>query len=194
MVWDCLIVGLLWLHHIRSLADVTMATIAIGKVGKLIFPRTSCYTRRRENLKPCPLNLTLTYISDSRVLTFSSPWAWCPINLVRSLPNHMHATAFHPHDPNIEQKSIDGSIHFSYCDNAHKATNKALLETNSARKTYRATFRLNAFPCLKRCGSQKNNRWLLDGVKPEDSSHFPVGTGSAHSNIGNFLLLGCDAV
>jgi hypothetical protein len=26
-----LIVGLLWLHHIQSLANVTMATIAIGK-------------------------------------------------------------------------------------------------------------------------------------------------------------------
>jgi hypothetical protein len=26
MVWDCLIVGLLWLHHIQSLANVTMAT------------------------------------------------------------------------------------------------------------------------------------------------------------------------
>jgi len=41
MVWDCLIVGLLWLHHIQSLANVTMATIAIGKVGKLVLPRTS---------------------------------------------------------------------------------------------------------------------------------------------------------
>jgi hypothetical protein len=27
MVWDCLIVGLFWLHHIQSLADVTMAII-----------------------------------------------------------------------------------------------------------------------------------------------------------------------
>jgi hypothetical protein len=26
MIWDCLIVGLLWFHHIQSLADVTMAT------------------------------------------------------------------------------------------------------------------------------------------------------------------------
>jgi hypothetical protein len=26
--WDCLIVGLLWLPHIQSLANVTMATIA----------------------------------------------------------------------------------------------------------------------------------------------------------------------
>jgi hypothetical protein len=42
MVWDCLIVGLLWLHRIQSLANVTLATIAIGKVGKLILPRTSC--------------------------------------------------------------------------------------------------------------------------------------------------------
>jgi hypothetical protein len=42
MVWDCLIVGLLCLHHIQSLADVIMATIAIGKVGKLVLPRTSC--------------------------------------------------------------------------------------------------------------------------------------------------------
>jgi hypothetical protein len=43
MVWDCLTVGLLWLHHIQSLANVTMATIAAGKVGKLVLPRTSCY-------------------------------------------------------------------------------------------------------------------------------------------------------
>jgi hypothetical protein len=28
MVWDCLIVGLLWLHHIQYLPNVTMATIA----------------------------------------------------------------------------------------------------------------------------------------------------------------------
>jgi hypothetical protein len=37
MVWNCLIVRLLWLHHMHSLANVTMATIAIGKVGKF-FP------------------------------------------------------------------------------------------------------------------------------------------------------------
>jgi F0F1-type ATP synthase assembly protein I len=43
MVWDCLIVGLLWLHHIQSLANVTMATAAIGEVGKLVLPRTSCF-------------------------------------------------------------------------------------------------------------------------------------------------------
>jgi hypothetical protein len=42
MVWDCLIVGLLWLHHIQSLAIVTVTTIAIGKVGKLVLLRTSC--------------------------------------------------------------------------------------------------------------------------------------------------------
>jgi hypothetical protein len=61
MVWDCLIVGLLWLHHIQSLANITMATIArnllwgkndiklyyfkqmsyVGKVGELVLPRTS---------------------------------------------------------------------------------------------------------------------------------------------------------
>jgi hypothetical protein len=40
MVWDCLIIGLLWLHHIEPLAN---ATIAIGKVGKLVLPRTSCH-------------------------------------------------------------------------------------------------------------------------------------------------------
>jgi hypothetical protein len=40
MVWVCLIAGLLWL---QSLANVTMATIAIGKVGKLVLPRTSCF-------------------------------------------------------------------------------------------------------------------------------------------------------
>jgi hypothetical protein len=27
IVWDCLIVGIFWLHHIQSLANVTMATI-----------------------------------------------------------------------------------------------------------------------------------------------------------------------
>jgi hypothetical protein len=37
-----LVVGLLWLHRIESLANVTMATIANGKVGKLVLPRTSC--------------------------------------------------------------------------------------------------------------------------------------------------------
>jgi hypothetical protein len=31
--WDCMIVGLFWLHHIQSLANFTMATIAIGKEG-----------------------------------------------------------------------------------------------------------------------------------------------------------------
>jgi hypothetical protein len=30
IVWDCLIVGLLWLHHIQSSANVTMATIAFN--------------------------------------------------------------------------------------------------------------------------------------------------------------------
>jgi hypothetical protein len=30
VVWDCLIVGLLWLHHLQSLANVTMETIACG--------------------------------------------------------------------------------------------------------------------------------------------------------------------
>jgi F0F1-type ATP synthase assembly protein I len=43
MVWDCLIVGLLWLHHIEPLANATMETIAIGKVGKLVLPITSCH-------------------------------------------------------------------------------------------------------------------------------------------------------
>jgi hypothetical protein len=28
VVWDCLIVGLLWLHHIESLTNVTMAVNA----------------------------------------------------------------------------------------------------------------------------------------------------------------------
>jgi hypothetical protein len=42
MVWDCLIVGLLWLHHVQSLANVTMAATAIGKADKLVLPRTSC--------------------------------------------------------------------------------------------------------------------------------------------------------
>jgi hypothetical protein len=42
MVCDCLIVGLLWLHHIQSLANVAMVTIAIRKVGKLVLPRTFC--------------------------------------------------------------------------------------------------------------------------------------------------------
>jgi hypothetical protein len=37
-----LLVGLLWLHHIHSLANVTIATIAIGKVSKIVVPRTSC--------------------------------------------------------------------------------------------------------------------------------------------------------
>jgi hypothetical protein len=34
MVWDCLIVGLLWLHHIQSSANVTMATITHFSVGQ----------------------------------------------------------------------------------------------------------------------------------------------------------------
>jgi hypothetical protein len=37
MVWDCLIVRLLWLHHIQSLSNVTVATITTGKVDKLFF-------------------------------------------------------------------------------------------------------------------------------------------------------------
>jgi hypothetical protein len=28
VVWDCLIIGLFWLHHIQSLANVIMETIA----------------------------------------------------------------------------------------------------------------------------------------------------------------------
>jgi hypothetical protein len=46
--WDFLTVGLLWLHHIQSLANVTMAAIVIGKVGNLVLPRTSFYTSRRD--------------------------------------------------------------------------------------------------------------------------------------------------
>jgi hypothetical protein len=46
--WDFLIVELLWLHHIQSLANVTMTAIVIGKVGNLVLPRTSFYTSRRE--------------------------------------------------------------------------------------------------------------------------------------------------
>jgi hypothetical protein len=42
MVWDCLHAGLQWLHDIQSLANVTMANIATGKVGKLVLLRTSC--------------------------------------------------------------------------------------------------------------------------------------------------------
>jgi hypothetical protein len=42
MVRDCLIIEFLWLHHIQSLANVTVATIVIGNVGKLVIPRTSC--------------------------------------------------------------------------------------------------------------------------------------------------------
>jgi hypothetical protein len=34
MVWDCLIVGLLWLHHIQSLANVTMASGADCLLGQ----------------------------------------------------------------------------------------------------------------------------------------------------------------
>jgi hypothetical protein len=43
MVWDCLIVGLLSLHHLQSLANVTIANFAIGKVGKVVLSRTSCF-------------------------------------------------------------------------------------------------------------------------------------------------------
>jgi hypothetical protein len=32
MVWDCLTAGLLCLHHIQSLANVTMATIACNDI------------------------------------------------------------------------------------------------------------------------------------------------------------------
>jgi hypothetical protein len=51
MVWDCLIVGLLWLDHIQSLANVTAAAIATGKVGKLVLPTTSCYLRDYQLLR-----------------------------------------------------------------------------------------------------------------------------------------------
>jgi hypothetical protein len=47
MVWDCLIVGLFWLHHIKSLTNFTMATIARNDVYKesseLILPGTSSF-------------------------------------------------------------------------------------------------------------------------------------------------------
>jgi hypothetical protein len=36
--WFVIVVGLLWLRYTQSLADVTMATIPIGKVGKLVLP------------------------------------------------------------------------------------------------------------------------------------------------------------
>jgi hypothetical protein len=36
MVWDCLIIGLLWLHHIQSLANATMATIVYCKLCREI--------------------------------------------------------------------------------------------------------------------------------------------------------------
>jgi hypothetical protein len=52
MVWDCLIVGLLWLQHIQSLANVTMATIATGKVGNLVRSRTSCFIVETCCVKP----------------------------------------------------------------------------------------------------------------------------------------------
>jgi hypothetical protein len=41
--WDCLIVGLFWLHHVQFSANVTMETIVIGKVSKLVILRTSCF-------------------------------------------------------------------------------------------------------------------------------------------------------
>jgi hypothetical protein len=40
MVWDCLIVGLFWLHHTQSLANVTMATIAYSDVCRQSRPIT----------------------------------------------------------------------------------------------------------------------------------------------------------
>jgi hypothetical protein len=44
MVWDCLSVGLVWLHHVQSLANITMATTAIGKADKLVLGRTNLPT------------------------------------------------------------------------------------------------------------------------------------------------------
>jgi hypothetical protein len=59
MIWDCVIVGLLWLDHIQSLADVTMTTIAIGTVSKLILPRTSCYL------------FSIPYVNDVVIFTWA---------------------------------------------------------------------------------------------------------------------------
>jgi hypothetical protein len=52
VVWDHLIVGLLWLHHIQSLANVTMATIATGKVGNLVRARIYCFIVETCCVKP----------------------------------------------------------------------------------------------------------------------------------------------
>jgi hypothetical protein len=57
MVWDCLIDGLLWLHHTRSIANVTMVTIVIGKVGKFLF---SCCFVLTYNRKHSMNQLTVT--------------------------------------------------------------------------------------------------------------------------------------
>jgi hypothetical protein len=39
------------LHHMQSLANVTMATIATGNVGKLVLPRTSCFHLLATNVR-----------------------------------------------------------------------------------------------------------------------------------------------
>jgi hypothetical protein len=38
VVWDCYNCWVIMVSHIQSLSNVTMATIAIGKVGKLVPP------------------------------------------------------------------------------------------------------------------------------------------------------------
>jgi hypothetical protein len=42
--WDCSIVILVIGYHIQPLANVTVETIVIGKVGKLVLSRTSCFS------------------------------------------------------------------------------------------------------------------------------------------------------
>jgi hypothetical protein len=56
VVWDCLIIGLLRLHNVQSLTNVTVATIVIGKVGKLVLPRASCFN----------LNLATLFLSTKQ--------------------------------------------------------------------------------------------------------------------------------
>jgi hypothetical protein len=76
MVWDCLIVGLLWLHQIQSLADVTMETIAIGKVSKLVLPRTSCLYSKT-SLPNVTMNWTAAHSDvSSYTAMFRSHFEW----------------------------------------------------------------------------------------------------------------------
>jgi hypothetical protein len=85
MVWDCLIVGLLWLHHIEYLANVTVTTTACNllqgkndiKAGMLPWqPELLVYCRAKPSYGCCWL------LSIDNVWIFFEPLGTFSLNLV----------------------------------------------------------------------------------------------------------------